>query len=208
MRRSGRVGDRQVKTVSKLVSLSFIGYARISTTDQNPEAQTDALTAAGCERTFVDHGVSGKLAKRPKLDAVMDYVRAGDVLVITKLDRLGRSVKNLIELAERLDKAGVGLLVLHQGIDTTTPAGKMLFHVLAAIAEFERDLISERTKDGLTAARARGRKGGRRPVLTPDKLATARTLVDGKQHTMQQIADVIGVSRASLYRALDEKASA
>jgi DNA invertase Pin-like site-specific DNA recombinase len=98
--------------------------------------------------------------------------------------------------------------VLHQGIDTKTPAGKMLFHVLAAIAEFERDLISERTKDGLTAARARGRKGGRRPVLTPDKLATARTLVDGKQHTMQQIADVIGVSRASLYRALDEKASA
>jgi DNA invertase Pin-like site-specific DNA recombinase len=188
--------------------MELIGYARISTTDQNPEAQTDALTAAGCERTFVDHGVSGKLAKRPKLDAAMDYVRAGDVLVITKLDRLGRSVKNLIELAERLDKAGVGLLVLHQGIDTTTPTGKMLFHVLAAIAEFERDLISERTKDGLTAARARGRKGGRRPVLTPDKLATARTLVDGKQHTMQQIADVIGVSRASLYRALDEKASA
>ena len=122
--------------------MGLIGYARISTTDQNPEAQTDALTAAGCERTFVDHGVSGKLAKRPKLDAVMDYVRAGDVLVITKLDRLGRSVKNLIELA------------------------------------------------------------------TPDKLATARTLVDGKQHTMQQIADVIGVSRASLYRALDEKAGA
>lgn len=186
--------------------MALIGYCRVSTNDQNPDAQGDRLNAAGCERVFTDHGVSGKLANRPQLDACMAYVRSGDVLVITKLDRLGRSVKNLIALAEKLKAAGVGLRVLDQGIDTTTPAGKMLFHVLAAIAEFERDLISERTLDGLAAARARGHKGGRRPVMTADKLATARTLYDGKKHTMQQIADVVGVSRATLYRALGEPA--
>lgn len=190
--------------------MAEIGYARVSTQDQHPEAQTDALAAAGCERVFVDRA-SGKLARRPELDKALAYLRPGDVLVVTKLDRLGRSVRNLIELAGELNEHGVGLRVLHQGIDTTTPGGKLFFHMIAAIAEFERDMITERTLDGLDAARARGRTGGRKPKITAAKLATARRMydetgADGKRaHTVQEIADVIGVSRATLYRALGER---
>lgn len=182
--------------------MALIGYSRVSTRDQHPEAQHDALTAAGCDKVFPDKA-SGKLAKRPQLDAALDYLRPGDVLVITRLDRLGRSVRNLIDLAETLRQREVGLRVLHQGIDTTSPAGRMFFHVLAALAEFEASLISERTHDGLDAARARGRKGGRRPKLTDRKLVTARQLYEGRQHTMGQIAEVVGVSRATLYRHLE-----
>lgn len=187
--------------------MALIGYARVSTRDQNPEAQTDVLTTAGCEQIFTDKA-SGKLASRPKLDKALEYLRAGDILVITKLDRLGRSVRNLIDLVGELDKRGVGLRVLHQGIDTTTPGGRLFFHIVAAIAEFERDLISERTNDGLAAARARGRKGGRRPKLTDNKLTVARRMYaekgdDGKRrYTVQEIADTVGCSRATLYRAL------
>lgn len=188
--------------------MALIGYARVSTRDQNPEAQTDTLTTAGCEQVFIDKGVSGTLAKRPKLDKALEYLRSGDVLVITKLDRLGRSVRNLIELAAVLEQRGVGLRVLHQGIDTTTPGGRLFFHIVASIAEFERDLISERTRDGLEAARARGRKGGRRAVLTDNKLTMARRMYaelgdDGKRaYTVQEIAETVGCSRATLYRAL------
>lgn len=181
--------------------MALVGYGRVSTKDQHPEAQQDALTAAGCERVFIDKA-SGKLARRPQLDRCLEYLRPGDVLVITKLDRLGRSLRNLLELSATLGERGIGLRVLDQGIDTTMPGGRLCFHIIGAIAEFERELISERTHDGLAAARARGRKGGRRPVLTPDKLATARQLYEGRQHTMQQIADIVGVSRATLYRAL------
>jgi DNA invertase Pin-like site-specific DNA recombinase len=187
--------------------MALIGYARVSTSEQNPEAQTDVLTAAGCERIFTDKA-SGKLAQRPELDKALEYLRDGDILVITKLDRLGRSVRNLIELAADLEQRGVGLRVLHQGIDTTTPGGRLFFHIVASIAEFERDLISERTRDGLDAARARGRKGGRRAVLTDTKLAVARQMYgekgdDGKRrYTVQEIADTVGCSRATLYRAL------
>lgn len=188
--------------------MANIGYARVSTRDQHPEAQTDALAAAGCERIFTDKA-SGKLARRPELDKCLEYLRPGDTLSITKLDRLGRSVRHLIDLAEMLKQRGIGLRVLDQGIDTSTPAGRMFFHVLAALAEFEASLISERTLDGLEAARTRGRKGGRRPKLTPGKLATARQLYDGKQHTMAQIAEIVGVSRATLYRHLEpEQATA
>lgn len=183
----------------------LIGYARVSTDDQHPEAQGDILTAAGCIRVFTDR-VSGKIARREALDTTLDHLRPGDTLVITKLDRLGRSVRNLIDLADLLQSRGVGLRVLHQGIDTTTAAGKMFFHVLAAIAEFEATLISERTKDGLAAARARGRKGGRRPKLTPGKLATARKLYDAREHTVAEIAEIVGVARSTLYRALDTPA--
>lgn len=182
--------------------MADIGYARVSTRDQHPEAQTDALETAGCQKVFTDKA-SGKLARRLELDAALTYLRTGDVLVITKLDRLGRSVRNLIDLAETLQERGIGLRVLHQGIDTTTPAGRMFFHVLAALAEFEAALISERTLDGLEAARARGRKGGRKPKLTPGKLATARELYDAKEHTVSQIAEIVGVGRSTLYRALD-----
>ncbi len=186
--------------------MTNIGYARVSTRDQHPEAQLDALNGAGCERIFTDKA-SGKLARRPQLDAALAYLRAGDVLVVTKLDRLGRSMRNLIDLADRLHSLGVDLRVLHQSIDTATPGGRMFFTILGAIAEFEHDLISERTRDGLDAARARGRRGGRPAKLTPAKLATARALYDQRQHTVAQIAEIVGVTRSTIYRHLGEQAS-
>ena len=143
------------------------------------------------------------MARRPRLDALLDYVRPGDVMVITKLDRLGRSLRDLLELAATLAARGVDLRVLHQGIDTTGPTGKLTFAILGAVAEFERDLISERTHEGLAAARARGRKGGRRPVLSEAQVAHARKLRDGG-HTMSQIAELVGCSRATLYRVLED----
>lgn len=186
--------------------MALIGYGRVSTEDQNLGAQTDALTAAGCEQLFTDKA-SGKLARRPELDKALAYLRSGDTLVITKLDRLGRSLKNLIELSETLRERGIGLRVLHQGIDTSTPAGRMFFNVIGAIAEFERDLISERTTEGLAAARARGRKGGRPAKLTDTKLTTAREMYESKRYTVREIADTVGVSRATLYRAFGEQSA-
>jgi DNA invertase Pin-like site-specific DNA recombinase len=182
--------------------MANVGYARVSTRDQHPEAQTDALTAAGCERIFTDKA-SGKLARRPQLDKALEFLRADDVLVITKLDRLGRSVRNLIDLAEALKNRDVGLRVLDQGIDTTTPAGRMFFHVLAALAEFEASLISERTLDGLEAARARGRKGGRRPKLNDKQVALVRSMYASGEHTVTAIAETFGVTRPTIYRLLD-----
>ncbi|HET9889671.1 MAG TPA: recombinase family protein [Mycobacterium sp.] len=187
--------------------MALIGYGRVSTLDQHPEAQQDLLVDAGCEPVFIDAGASGKLASRPKLDACLAFLRRGDVLVITKLDRLGRSVKNLIELVERLKEMGVDLRVLQQGIDTTSPTGKLLFHILAAIAEFERDLIIDRTKDGLAAARARGRTGGRPPALSPEKAVAAREMIEAGGRTMAQIAEIVGCSRATLYRVFGGRAS-
>jgi DNA invertase Pin-like site-specific DNA recombinase len=181
---------------------NLVGYARVSTTDQNPDLQQDALTAAGCARVFTDTA-SGALDKRPHLDALLDYLRPGDVLVVWRLDRLGRSVRHLTETVNTLAERGVGFRSLTEGIDTTTPAGKLVFHIFAALAEFEREIIRERTNAGLDAARARGRKGGRRPKMTPGKLDTARQLYDSKQHTMEQIAEIVGVSRATLYRHLE-----
>ncbi|PPF54450.1 DNA invertase [Clavibacter michiganensis] len=183
--------------------MASIGYARVSTRDQNPDAQTDALTAAGCEKVFVEHA-SGVLAKRPEFGKALDYLREGDSLVVTKLDRLGRSVRNLKEVADDLQQLGVGLKALSQGIDTTTPGGRLFFHMLAAIAEFEHDLIVERTHDGLAAARARGRKGGGRFKMTPTKAQQARSMYDEKTYTVQQIADTFGVSRGTIYRHLTE----
>lgn len=185
-----------------------IGYGRVSTRDQNPDAQEDALTDAGCEPVFVDKA-SGKLASRPELDKALIAAREGDEFVITKLDRLGRSLKNLIELSEQLDKKGVNLVVLSQGIDTSTPAGRMFFHILGAIAEFERSLIVERTRDGLEAARARGRVGGRKQALKPRQVKLAQEMYDevgddGKRkHTVQDIADELGVARTTIYRYLE-----
>jgi DNA invertase Pin-like site-specific DNA recombinase len=181
-----------------------IGYARVSTNDQHPEAQADQLTAAGCERIFTDHGVSGKLAKRPQWDACLAFLRPGDALVVTKLDRMGRSVKHLVDVGLSLRDRGVDLVVTQQGIDTTTAAGRMMFHVLAAIAEFEADLISERTIDGLTAARARGRKGGRKAKLSPRQVKLAREMYDSREHTVEQIGQTFGVSRQTVYRHLAE----
>lgn len=179
----------------------MVGYARVSTQDQNPRSQTDALQAAGCEKVFVDHA-SGVLANRPELDRALDYLRAGDTLVVTRLDRLGRSVKNLKDITDQLHSRGVELQAVSQGIDTATPGGRLFFHMLAAIAEFEHDLIVERTKDGLAAARARGRKGGPKFKMTPTKAKHARAMYDAGEYTVQEIADVFGVSRTTIYRHL------
>lgn len=181
--------------------MALIGYARVSTRDQHTEAQTDVLEAAGCEKVFVDHA-SGTLARRPALDQMLEYVREGDTLIVTKLDRLGRSVRNLKQIAEELQERSIGLRALSQGIDTTTPGGRLFFHMLAAIAEFEHDLIVERTHDGLAAARARGRKGGRKFKMTATKISQARAMYDAGGHTVQEIADTFGVSRPTIYRHL------
>ena len=186
-----------------ILLVALVGYARVSTREQHPEAQTDALTAAGCDKVFVEHA-SGVLARRPVLDDALAYLRDGDTLVVTKLDRLGRSVRNLKETVDDLEGRGIGLRALSQGIDTTTPGGRLFFHMLAAIAEFEHDLIVERPQDGLAAARARGRKGGGRFKMTPTKAKQARAMYDTRQHTVQEIAETFGVSRGTIYRHLTE----
>lgn len=185
-----------------------VGYGRVSTRDQNPDGQRDALAAAGCDEIFVDNA-SGKLASRPELDkALLIAARAGDQLVITKLDRLGRSLEHLIALSTQLQTRGVDLVVLDQGIDTSTAVGRMFFQILGAIAEFEHALMSERTRDGLDAARARGRTGGQKPKLTPRQAKIAQNMYDeladdGRRvHTVQQIADEFGVTRPTIYRHL------
>ncbi|WP_406730877.1 recombinase family protein [Streptomyces sp. NBC_01794] len=185
-----------------------IGYGRVSTRDQNPDAQEDALNKAECDRIFVDKA-SGKLASRPELDKALIAAREGDEFVITKLDRLGRSLKNLIELSERLRDQGVNLVVLDQKIDTSTPSGRMFFHILGAVAEFERAMTVERTHDGLAAARARGRVGGRKAALKPREVKLAQEMYDelgedGKRkHTVQAIADELRVARTTIYKYLE-----
>jgi DNA invertase Pin-like site-specific DNA recombinase len=198
------------RTLQYTGTMTIAGYARVSTNDQNLDLQADRLAAAGCdpEHVYLDHA-SGKLAHRPEWDRCRNYLRAGDTLVITKLDRIGRSVKNLIEIIEWLETGGIGLRVIDQGIDTTTPAGKLFFHLVAAFAEFEHAMIVERTKEGLAAARARGRMGGSRPKLTARQAARARELydslgADGKRlHTVTEIGNVFSVSRQTIYRALE-----
>jgi DNA invertase Pin-like site-specific DNA recombinase len=189
-----------------------IGYGRVSTRDQHPEAQHDTLDAAGCDEIFIDKA-SGKLARRPELDkALLSANRPGDQLVVTKLDRLGRSLEHLIELSKLLQARGVDLVVLDQGIDTSTAVGTMFFQILDAIAEFEHALMSERTVDGLAAARARGRTGGQKPKLGPRQIKLARQMYDetgddGKRkHTVAQIAAEFGVSRPTIYRNLAKTA--
>jgi DNA invertase Pin-like site-specific DNA recombinase len=160
---------------------------------------------------FVDKGVSGKLAERPELDKALAYLREGDVFVITRLSRAMRSLKHMIELAESLKSRGVGLVVIKQAIDTTTPQGRLVFHLLAAIDEFQRELIVEGTREGLEAARARGRTGGQKPKLKPRQVQLARQMYeevgdDGKRrYTVQQIADEFGGTRPTIYRALGER---
>lgn len=182
-----------------------IGYGRVSTRDQHPEAQHDALTAAGCEQISTDVA-SGKLTRRPQLDQALLITRPGDQLVVTKLDRLGRSLEHLIELSAALQENQVDLVVLDQGIDTSTAVGRMFFQILGSIAEFEHALMSERTKEGLAAARARGRTGGQRPKLTARQAKIALAMYEelddtGKRaHTVSQIADEFGVTRPTIYR--------
>lgn len=184
----------------------LIGYARISTDDQNLNLQRDALQAVGCERVFEDM-VSGARADRTGLSTLMNLLRDGDTVVIWRLDRLGRSLKNLIELVERLDAAKVGLRSLQENIDTTSSGGKLVFHLFGALAEFERNLIRERTQAGLVAARARGRMGGRPKRLDPVKLALAVKLHRERNHTVEEICKMMGISKSTLYNYLDKAES-
>ncbi len=183
----------------------LLGYARVSTIGQEPALQLDALEAAGCYRVFTDR-VSGTADRRPQLDALLDQLRPGDTLVVWRLDRLGRSLRHLIDTTVRLEERGVGFRSLAEHIDTTTPTGKLVFHVFGALAEFERDLIVERTRSGLVAARARGRTGGRPAVMTPAKVEGARRMYAGREHTLAEIAATIGVGRSTVYRHLGEMA--
>jgi len=182
------------------------GYARVSTIEQNEDLQQDALDRAGCDRVFVDKA-SGKLEHRPALDDMLAHLRAGDTVVVWRLDRLGRSLRHLIDVVSELERRGICLRSLTESIDTSTPGGKLVFHVFGALAEFERDLIRERTQAGLAAARARGRHGGRPTVWTPEKLLTARSMHASGQHDVASIARVLGVSRASVYRGLAQQAA-
>ena len=178
-----------------------LGYARVSTGDQDARLQHDALTAAGCYRVFTDTA-SGSLQCRPEFDKLMDQLRPGDTLVVWRLDRLGRSIRHLIDQLSALQDRGIEFQSLQENIDTSSPGGRLVFHTFASLAEFERDLIRERTHAGLAAARARGRTGGRPPLLTADKLSTARKLYAQQDMTVAQIGEVLGVSRTTIYRAL------
>lgn len=180
---------------------SRVGYARVSTADQDAALQVDELESAGCGRIFVDTA-SGALRDRPQLSAALDYVRSGDVLVVWRLDRLGRSLRHLIDTVEDLNGRGVGLVSLREAIDTTTPSGRLVLHIFGSLAEFERELIIERTTAGLAAARLRGRLTGRPSKVTPAQLRTARAMYASGDHTAGEIAAALGVSRATLYRHL------
>lgn len=185
--------------------MALIGYARVSTTEQNLALQRNALAKAGCEKIHEDQA-SGVKAERPGLAEALGHVRRGDTLVVWKLDRLGRSMAHLIETVRKLETKGVGFRSLTEGVDTTTPGGRLVFHIFGALAQFERDLIRERTTAGLRAAEARGRKGGRRPVVTLDKLARAKAhLAAGL--TVREAAARVKVSKTALYKALNGSAS-
>jgi DNA invertase Pin-like site-specific DNA recombinase len=178
----------------------LIGYGRVSTAEQNPAHQVDALHRAGVapDDVYLDIA-SGAKSSRPKLDVALKVVRGGDQLVITRLDRLGRSVLHLVILGAQLRERGVGLRVLEQGIDTSTAEGRAMFGMLSVLAELQRELIVANTRDGLAAARARGRTGGRRPKLTGDQVRAAQRRYDEGEHTVAQIAGILNVKRGTLY---------
>ena len=177
-----------------------IGYARVSTHDQHLTLQLEALSSAHCERVFSDTA-SGKSATRPGLEECLSHLRKGDALVVWKLDRLGRSLKDLLEILVQLDGRGVAFESITQGINTATPAGRLFYHVIGALAEYERELIVERTRAGLAAARARGRLGGRPKKLTAKQLTRARTLLDNGAPP-REVADLYHIHPSTLYRHL------
>ena len=179
-----------------------IGYARVSTLDQNLDLQIEALTKAGCTK-ILDDKMSGSRSERPGLARALELLRNGDTLVVWKLDRLGRSVKNLVDLVTELQKQGVHFSSITDSIDTSTPSGRFFFHVMASLAEMERELAIERTNAGLKAARARGRIGGRPKALTPQDAEMVRSLMSDKSTAIKDIAARFGVSRNTLYRTME-----
>ena len=179
-----------------------IGYARVSTDEQNLDLQRTALEAAGCERVFEDRGISGVESTRPGLAAALAALDPGDVLAVWKLDRLGRSLGQLIVMIDGIGKAGAGFQSLSEAIDTTTAGGRLVFHVMGALAEFERSLIGERTKAGMQAAKRRGKAVGRPRKLSPHQLARARALIEAGEETRAGVAELFGVDVATLRRAI------
>ena len=181
----------------------LIGYARVSTDDQKLNLQQDALLKAGCEKIFEDH-LSGVKFERPGLKSALEMTRAGDTLVVWRLDRLGRSLKDLIQLTETLKERSIGLCSLQEAINTTSSSGQLVFHLFGALAEFERNLIRERTQAGLSAARARGRKGGRPKALDPNKRELAVKLYNDRQYSIDEICQMMGISKPTLYNYVAE----
>lgn len=184
----------------------LIGYARISTDEQNLAMQLDALRLAGCQQVFCDEGISGAATERRALNEALASLEAGDVLVVWKLDRLGRSLAHLIQITTRLEQDGIGFRSLSEAIDTTTASGRLLFHVMGAIAEFERGLISERTRAGMAAAKARGRHLGRERKLTEEDALWARRMIEAGRLSHEEIALYFRVSVLTLRRALQRSA--
>ncbi len=177
----------------------LVGYARVSTHDQNLDLQRDALKQAGCTKVFTDKA-GGTKADRTGLSTAIDYAREGDILVVWRLDRVGRSLKQLIEVVNLLNYRQIGFKSIQENIDTTSTGGKLVFHIFAALAEFERDVIRERTRAGLAAARARGRLGGRPRKMDKKKIELAKSLYDENRLSVEEICEMINVSRATFYR--------
>jgi DNA invertase Pin-like site-specific DNA recombinase len=185
------------------ITLQRLGYGRVSTQDQNLEAQQDALKAAGAHKIFIEK-ITGTKASRPELDKLREQMRDGDTLVITRLDRLGRSTKDLLSISSELEEKRVELEVIEQNINTKTPEGKLFFTMIAAMAEFEHSMMVARTKDGLAAARARGRMGGRKPKLTEAQKQQVRKLYDAKELTVREISALFGITPPTVYRAITD----
>ena len=181
--------------------MCFIGYARVSTADQNLDLQKDALTKIGCTRIFEEYA-SGAKSDRPQLEAAIDYLREGDTLVVWKLDRLGRSIQHLLQTVNKLQEKGIAFKSLQENIDTTTANGKLIFHMFAALSEFERDIIRERTNAGLSAARARGRVGGRPAKMTAEQVTLLKKMHMDKDNSISFILETFSIKPATMYKYL------
>jgi DNA invertase Pin-like site-specific DNA recombinase len=182
--------------------MTLLGYARVSRADQDPTRQVDDLRAAGCEKVWTDHGISGVKTSRPELDAMVEYARAGDTIVVTELSRLGRTMRGLVVLVDDLERDGIHLRSLTQGIDTSAATGTILIGLFSALAALEREVLVERTLSGLAAARARGRVGGRPTVMPKERLEAARAMLAGGA-TKADVARALQISRTTVYRALE-----
>jgi len=199
----GSLGDDSLAAEPTVLTGTLVGYARVSTKDQRLDRQTLALEAAGCIRIFADKR-SGKNVEREELWKALDYMRPGDTLVVPSLDRLARSLQDLIAIVADLRKRGIGLRSLKEALDTTTAGGRLVFHVFAALAEFIRELIIEGTNEGLAAARARGQRLGRPPAMTPEQVGHARALLTQPDASIASIARLLGVSRSTIYKYVPE----